>query len=306
MTVRNLVEQPRALQGEFSAEITTKDTMSRESDVESRGPAGSCFALVVLCGACRVAGWTLFALAACRLASAADWTDQRRWSDFQVMANFSLDGHQPLLDELQRLDDELSQLVPRPEVARPIYLILFHDETTYRRYMQAHFAGVPHRRAMFIQGSAPGWVFAYLNAQYATDLRHETTHALLHSRLRRVPLWLDEGLAEYFEVAAASRSHASPYLAATRRSSWLWQVPSLADLEQLDDTQLMTKPDYRAAWSWIHFLLHGPPAARVVLREYLADLRHIPDPTTLHERLQRVLPDFERQYLSHFRGWSTR
>lgn len=254
----------------------------------------------------RARGGIAFTLIACGVSLAGDWADQRQVGDFRVMATFSLDGHQPLLEELQRLDDELSQIVPRPDAPQPIYLILFHDEPTYRGYLQQYFAGIPYRRAMFIQGSAPGWVFAYLNSRYATDLRHETTHALLHGRLPRVPLWLDEGLAEYFEVPAASRSHANPYLAATRRSSWLGQVPVLADLEQLDDTQLMRQADYRAAWSWVHFLLHGPPAARRVLGEYLADLRHDPAATMLHERLPPVLPDLERQYGRHFRGWSAR
>ncbi|GIT30210.1 MAG: hypothetical protein Ct9H300mP1_22560 [Planctomycetaceae bacterium] len=35
---------------------------------------------------------------------------------------------------------------------------------------------------------------------FPEDLRHEFTHGVLHSSLKRVPLWLDEGLAEYFEV----------------------------------------------------------------------------------------------------------
>ena len=38
-----------------------------------------------------------------------------------------------------------------------------------------------------------------------TDLRHELTHALLHGVLKDVPLWLDEGLAGFFELPPDAR-----------------------------------------------------------------------------------------------------
>jgi hypothetical protein len=47
-------------------------------------------------------------------------------------------------------------------------------------------------------------VFAYRGEDFETDLRHECTHALLNAALPVVPLWLDEGLAEYFEVLPQS------------------------------------------------------------------------------------------------------
>ena len=43
-------------------------------------------------------------------------------------------------------------------------------------------------------------VYTYWGNRIQQDLRHELTHAILHSVLKDVPLWLDEGLAEYFEV----------------------------------------------------------------------------------------------------------
>ena len=53
---------------------------------------------------------------------------------------------------------------------------------------------------------------AYRNPEFGNDLRHECTHALLHAVLPAVPLWLDEGLAKYFEVQRASRAYGHPYL----------------------------------------------------------------------------------------------
>ena len=51
-----------------------------------------------------------------------------------------------------------------------------------------------------MKGRGPGKVFAYKSKALPVDVRHEGTHGLLHAALPMVPLWLDEGLAEYFEV----------------------------------------------------------------------------------------------------------
>ena len=50
--------------------------------------------------------------------------------------------------------------------------------------------------------------------ELAVDLRHETTHAVLHGLLPMVPLWLDEGLAEYFEAPEANRLQRHPHFKA--------------------------------------------------------------------------------------------
>lgn len=235
--------------------------------------------------------------------SAADWVDQRQVGRFHLLADYSLDGSDRLLADLHQLERDMTAALGLSAGRDPIHLILFRDQASYDRYMGYYFRGAPARRALFIKGSMPGWVFAYQSADHETDVRHETVHALLHDALPDVPLWLDEGLAEYYEQAAGQRVSDNPYLSATKWDAWLRRVPSLTALEALRDVNRMQADDYRAAWAWVHFMLHGPPAARRVLVEYLADLRTHPGPVSLSERLQAAVPDLERQYLNHFRGW---
>ena len=45
-------------------------------------------------------------------------------------------------------------------------------------------------------------VYTYSSPRLEEDLRHEATHALLRGGYGDLPLWLDEGLAEYFETPA--------------------------------------------------------------------------------------------------------
>ena len=120
-------------------------------------------------------------------------------------------------------------------------------------------------------------------------MRHECTHGLLHSVLPMVPLWLDEGLAEYFEVPEDQRSFGNPHLRWTRLDARMNHVPPLVQLEAKRDLSQMSSTDYRHAWAWTHFMLHGPPEARQELVDFLADIARNNPPGLLSDRLEKTL-----------------
>jgi hypothetical protein len=125
----------------------------------------------------------------------------------------------------------------------------------------------------------------------------------LHAALPLVPLWLDEGLAEYYEVAAAKRAYDNEYLGTLRWSARLGVVPSLEKLEKKEDLEETGRSDYRNAWAWVHFLLHGSPEGREELIQYLADLQKGGSPGAMSDRLRRRLPLLEDQFTNHYRSW---
>jgi hypothetical protein len=131
------------------------------------------------------------------LAAEPNWLDSRNVGPFVVQATFSLEPHQRLLNELPELQRELSRTLGIPAATQPITLCLFAEAEEHKRYLAEHFPQVPYRRALFIKSDGVLGVYAYRQAELDIDLRHECTHALLHSVLSDVPLWLDEGLAEY-------------------------------------------------------------------------------------------------------------
>jgi hypothetical protein len=129
-------------------------------------------------------------------------------------------------------------------------------------------------------------VYTAMGDRLIEDLRHEATHALLHAWVADLPLWLDEGLAEYFEVPEEAGGRNEEHLArlpGDRARAW---QPDLVYLEQLKDVRKMTPRDYREAWGWVHYLLNGPPSGKAALLAYLADLRTRPDAPPLSERLR--------------------
>jgi hypothetical protein len=241
---------------------------------------------------------------------AADWTDTRQAGSFVCRADFSLAAYKDLLGELTGLQTDLTRELGIPAASEAIEVYLFHDQATYARYLQRYLPGVPYRRALYVKGRGPGRVFAYRGDQFEIDLRHECTHALLHAGLPEVPLWLDEGLAVYFQVPAKERAYDNPHLDALRQDARRGTVPSLEALEKASGLADMRLAEYRGSWAWVHFMLHGPTAAHDELTAYLAGLSGKSPPVgtasplpPLSSRLRQCMPDVQQRFLDHFQTW---
>jgi hypothetical protein len=237
-------------------------------------------------------------------ALAADWTDRREVGPFVCHADFSLQGMEGLFAGLGELQGDLCQTLGIPPAQERIDVYLFGDESSYRRYLKTYFPQLPYRRALFAKLGGPGMVFAYRGKEFETGLRHESTHALLHAALPRVPLWLDEGLAEYFQEPRDKRAYDSRHLSMTRWSARFGIDPSLEKLEKKTDLSQMTSTDYRHAWAWVHFMLHGPAEAHEELARFLGDIRADVPCGRLSQRLALRLENVDRSFCTHFKGWS--
>jgi hypothetical protein len=251
--------------------------------------------------------WSSAALAvwllAATLSAQSRWPDERQAGQFQCHADFplaTLAANGGLLDELSQLQQDVETKLGAALPPEPVHLFLFQSKETYQSYMKQYFPRVPYRRALFIKARGPGMVFAYQGGDFEIDVRHECTHALLHIWLPQVPLWLDEGLAEYFEVPRDRRVLHNPHHALVQAVIRSGQLPRLEELESIDNLDAMGRDEYRDAWAWVHFLLHGPHEAREELARYLHDLHSGIDPGRLSERLRRRLPDLNRRIIEHF------
>jgi hypothetical protein len=248
-----------------------------------------------------LAGGALFLLTLGGALAENRWPDERDAGQFRCRADFPLAPQQPLLDELTQLTIDLRTKVGIAPPREEVYFFLFQSKETYQTYMKEWFPRVPYRRALFIKGRGPGMVFAFKGTDFEIDVRHECTHALLHTWLPKVPLWLDEGLAEYFEVARDQRVRQNPHHAVVETAVRVGQLPRLEELEPLDNLDEMGRDEYRDAWAWVHFMLHGPREAQDELTRYLGELHSGSEPGKLSERLRRRMPDLNRRLADHFR-----
>lgn len=233
----------------------------------------------------------------------AAWPDEITEGPIVCKADFSLRQSGQLLDELRQIQSELQRVLAIEPPSEPVHLFLFARPEGMRRYLDKNVPGLPQRRALFLKAGGPGMVFAHRGVDFEIDVRHETTHAFLHASLALVPLWLDEGLAEYFEEPAERRAGDNPHLALIRSNARLGYTPDLQRLEQFRDVAKLGQVEYRDSWAWVHFLFHGPPEARDELVKYLGDIRRRTPPGELSPRLRDRVPNLERRFREHFVGW---
>jgi hypothetical protein len=175
--------------------------------------------------------------------------------------------------------------------------------------MKERYPELPSRRAFFVAqprsigGAEDLLVYTYWGERIRQDLRHELTHALLHSVIRDVPLWLDEGLAEYFELPPSRRGVNAAHVEALRRSLGAGTYrPNLARLEAMKQVEDMGPAEYREAWAWTHLMMHSSPEAKTALLSYLQQLRGSRHPGEIGPKLLGIYPNLEERLNEHLDG----
>lgn len=231
------------------------------------------------------------------------WQEVMQVGSFLCHAEFSLARRPELTEQLLRLEHDLAQALgvePRPVM---VEVFLLADQSRYRSFVARYFPDVPYRRALYVRRQGRTMVMAYQSPQLEVDLRHECVHALLHGWLAYVPLWLDEGLAEYFEQPPGRRAFEHPHLRTVRFQAFIGRNPSLERLEALTDMAQMKEGEYRASWAWVHYLLHGPTEVNDLFRLYLQQIQVQAPAEPLSVQLRRQVPDLDKSFRAHFRSW---
>lgn len=194
-----------------------------------------------------------------------------RCEQIVVHSDLPLDRQQRLVEELCAQRTALASKLRLAETEVPIHLYLYASQEEYHEFLAKHYPNFPPRRAIFVATNVELSVYAYWGDHLIEDLRHEVTHGYLHASLPRLPLWLDEGLAEYFEVGV-TRQGLNPTHLEYLNSLENFQ-PNLAALEQLASGGEMTHHHYAEAWAWVHFLLESDVDKSHLLTDHLADLQ---------------------------------
>lgn len=235
-----------------------------------------------------------------------------RIAPYIFLSDFEISRDQPLFTELDQLRDQVYKELLLPPGTAEVRVYLFETRERYERYMKERYPDLPERRAFFVAqprsigGAEDLLVYTYWGKRIRQDLRHELTHALLHSVIREVPLWLDEGLAEYFELPPEQKGVNANHVEIIRRGlvSGAYKL-ELARLERLRQVDEMNPAEYREAWAWVHFMLNSKPEARTALLSYLQQLRGSRHPGMLGTKLEKIYPDLEKALSEHLSALDT-
>lgn len=233
-------------------------------------------------------------------------TQEFRVGYFVVKTGDRVDETHPLFKELEGLSERVCRELEIPLPKQLVSVHLFTSEAKYREYCKSQFQNLPSRRALFVGrqeglGAASLQVYAFWGEHVAQDLRHELTHATLHASVGNVPLWLDEGIAEYFELPVRFKGMHHKHLSALRDAE---QFPvDMKRLEGLNEVAQMSAVDYREAWAWVHWMMHKEETKKLLSR-YLKSVGEKTGPGPLYPELLKVTPQPEEaleEYLKQLR-----
>jgi hypothetical protein len=213
-----------------------------------------------------------------------------------IHADVPLEPYQPLFDGLKTLRADISRLFVLSSSNKLIDVYLFETQNRFENFVRSNHPELPNRRAFFVENKAGRAIYVQVSDRMETDLRHEATHAYLHMFLPDVPLWLDEGLAKYFESPANQHGLNPSMLVRCRERlrSENWQ-PNLRRLEEFPPTYSMTLDDYAEAWAWVYFLMESEPKYQDLLKTHIKRL--VRGCATPREETSRS-PEPERDKLS--------
>ena len=225
-----------------------------------------------------------------------------RVSQFIFLSDIEMRRDHLMFKDLANLREQVNRDLHLPPSSTEVFVYLFENKERYEKFMKAKHPELPARRAYFVAqprrlgGTEDLMVYTYWGDRLHQDLRHELTHAMLHCVLKNVPIWLDEGLAEYFEVPTAQAGVNPQHLDGLRQANAKYDLERLEKLEEVNE---MAPAEYRESWAWVHLMLRSTPQAKQALLGYLQELRTNAKPGPLRPRLAPAFLSLESAVQAH-------
>jgi hypothetical protein len=194
-----------------------------------------------------------------------------RTGPFLIYSDSPIPADSPPVQCLQSLQNDLSVKLayhPRPD-EDPVEIYVLADRNAFTHFLKFYYPELPPRRAFFLAQESRRVIYTYQSNRLEEDLRHEATHALVRGCYGDLPLWLDEGLAEYFEAPIDAIDAQHEHLARIPEDLKEGWVPDLSHLESLTSIHQMSPRDYREAWAWVHLMLSNELPGESPLLDFL-------------------------------------
>src|SRR3954464_15435587 len=160
---------------------------------------------------------------------------ETRTGPYAVYSNFPIKPDAPAIRSLHSLERDikvnLGIHVRGEEPSVQVYIL--NDRQSFTHFLKFYYPELPPRRAFFLAQGPQRVVYTFMGDRLEEDLRHEATHALLHVAVGDLPLWLDEGLAEYFEGPEGRYGRNPEHLGRLPQDRSAGWSPDLARLETL-------------------------------------------------------------------------
>lgn len=200
---------------------------------------------------------------------------------FLFHTNFPVNEISTEINSLLNSYNDIKQRLMLPDPYELTDIYVYEDQNVYEDFFRKNFPGERIHPSVFTKNyvvlkkdADRSHIYVYRSDKLGEDLRHEGIHAILHSTIKKkIPIWLDEGLAEYYEQDGEKVN-----LWLNKR--WLKQsivriqnkkFQNLGKLEQIVLPSSFPTVCYSDSWAWICFMLNGPEKIRAILPNYIKE-----------------------------------
>ncbi|MFN8010608.1 MAG: DUF1570 domain-containing protein [Holophagaceae bacterium] len=199
----------------------------------------------------------------------------------------------------------------------PVVVFVHRDQASMKELLPEEFEGPNPKRpsGYFLGRGDRNYALLRLDARYQSDqpyhvVYHEFTHGILHRNFRNIPVWLDEGLAEFY---GETRIQSDKVLigSPSKGSLEILRGGGLLPLERLLQVT-QRSPEYREgdktgmfyaeAWALTHYLLmEEAPVKAGLFTRYLEAQSEEPDPVAAARRAWGNLEAFQAAFFAYLR-----
>ncbi len=219
-----------------------------------------------------------FALISCLVCQAFCGESRRfRSAAYDITTDLSEDQAREVADHMDAVYKEYSRRFAAygKRNAEPLRLWVFATREGYLEFLAGHDINGFGTGGMFFRRDDASGLVSFLGGRSMDDmletLRHEGLHQVAYQRIGdRLPVWLNEGMAEWFGYAIESRRgfvmgladpRAVARLQTASERGALLPLPELLRMKQADWNRLVQTgqagSNYDQAWSVVHFLANA-------------------------------------------------
>lgn len=233
-------------------------------------------------------GW-LPGAAAAEVAPLAEWR-QMRSANFWLAGNVSEGELRQVAGRLEQFRAAVGVILPKATVttATPTTVVVFRNHKSFAPFKPA-YGGKPadHIAGFFLPGMGANFIALTTEVrQRATDderfgiIYHELVHLMVSNTLRGVPVWFNEGLAEYYRTLRIRGNGRKVVIGGIHSTHVLLlrekQIP-IGELVAVDRSSPLYNEGskagvlYAQSWALVHYLLLGQNAAHAARMPALID-----------------------------------
>ncbi|MFP5286752.1 MAG: tetratricopeptide repeat protein [Thermoanaerobaculia bacterium] len=244
-----------------------------------------------------------------------EWIEVRS-ANFTLFSNAGARNTTRIGADLERLRTALAQLMPRLTLSSPYptSIFVFGNASSFKPYQRV-FEGKSLNVGGYFMSRELG-NFVAIDGNPKGDgtaiIYHEYLHYVLRNNYASLPLWLNEGLAEYYSTFEVTENEAKIGLPLVDHLRWLRgnkliPLPTLLAINESSPEYNENERRggfYAQSWALVHYLLAGKPERREQAVRYLQLLQ---DGAPLDTAFQRSFGDaaaLERELRTYVQSYA--